>query len=110
MTTAEFIVCRLLHCGEWDIEELFDKLTSSEYFSNAVDELKAQRIELTAESIWFEAIEQALADVFGNVESFDVFFNYMDSHVTLNVSRDEVEDYQQKADKFYELTGFEIEE
>lgn len=89
MTTAEFIVCKLLGCGCYDINTLFDKMTSSEYFSNAVDELKSQNIELTAGSIWYEAINQALADVFGTLDYFELYFNFIDSHVTMNVSTDE---------------------
>ena len=48
MTTSEFIVCELLGCGLLDIEELFGKLTETDYFSNAVEDCKMRGVGVSA--------------------------------------------------------------
>ena len=111
MSTGDFIACQLLGCGEYDLHTLFDTLTDEEYFADAVDELKAQGVDINAATVWNEAIYSALSDVFGDdAEYFELYFNYLDSHVSVDPEKvDEIDDFESKAEEFEEKTGFYIE-
>ena len=109
-STGDFIACQLLGCGEYDLQ-IFDTLTDEEYFANAVDELKAQGVDVNAGTVWQEAIWAALSDVFGDdAEFFELYFNYIDSHVSID-SEDikKIKKFKAKAAEFAEKTGFDIE-
>ena len=110
MTTAEFITCELLGCGQYDIETLFGTLTDGDYFSNAVHSLKENGLELSAGGIWTECIFEAFHDVFGNDVEPDIYFNSIDPLVSLSHEiAGSIEDFTEKASDFYKLTGFEVE-
>lgn len=110
MTTSDFIVCQLLGCGELDIDALFGKLTETDYFSDAVDDCKMNGFEISAGAIWESAIYNAFRDVFGDDVEFDTYFNYIDSHVSVQREVSEgIEDFSEKSYRFEELTGFDVE-
>lgn len=112
MTTAEYIVCILMDCGELDIETMFGTITESDLFSEAVNNLRNMQVPLTASAVWQECIELALYQTFGsevNLELFKIDNNYIGSSVRFLGDKDEIEDFDEKAEKFSELTGFDIQ-
>lgn len=112
MTTEMILACNLLGCGEYDINYLFDRLTDNEELWDALDELKRENIEITAGSLWSEAMSLSIIKIFGDdyYDDFELLFNFIDSHVTLvNNERLNQMDFKEKMEEFEEYTGFEIE-
>ena len=110
MATSEFIVCKLLGCGELDIETMFGTITDNDLFSEALEDLKAFGEFPDANSIWYRAMELAIYIVFGDemLDSFEIDANCMASSVSFLGDTEDVDDFKDKAEKFKEMTGFSI--
>ena len=107
MTTAEFIVCEILGCGQLDIESCFGDMDDS-ILGNAIERCKDEFGTLDAGAIWQIAIEDAAYEVFGDYEAVEPQFNYMASEVELNWDPEEIEDFDSKVEEFEKLTGFSL--
>ena len=109
MTTAEFIVCEILGCGQMDIESCFGNM-DDEIFSNAVRTCKDEFGTLDAGAIWNECIYEASVQAFeDDWELVEPRFNYMASDVAFTGNPDEIEDFERKAAEFADLTGFDLQ-
>ncbi|MBR6401853.1 MAG: hypothetical protein IKS48_00550 [Eubacterium sp.] len=108
MTTAEFIVCELMGCGQMDIESCFGKM-DDDILVNAISRCKDEFGTTDMGAIWQIAIEDAANDVFGDYELVEPQFNYMASDVAFVGDPDEIEDFEAKAEEFANLTGFDLQ-
>lgn len=110
MTTAEFILSNIIGCGELDIESCFGSM-DDEILSNAIDECKNEFGSIDCGAIWQVAIENAAYEVFGDdaLSLVEPQFNYMASDVAFVGNPEEIEDFEEKCNKFAELTGFELQ-
>lgn len=108
MTTAEYIVCELLGCGQLDIEPMFGTMTETGVFADAMEYVNSNDMSKDASSIWYAGIENTLYDVFGDAEGFEPYFNYLDSSVAFTGNPEEIEDFEVKCEEFAKLTGYDI--
>ena len=107
MTTAEFIVCELMGCGQLDIEACFGKMDDN-ILANAISCCKDEFGTTDMGAIWQTAIEDAANDVFGDYELVEPYFNYLDCSVGFVGDPTTIENFEEKCDEFYQLTGQEI--
>ncbi len=107
MTTAEFIVCELMGCGQMDIESCFGTM-DDDILRNAISRCKDEFGTTDMGAIWQIAIEDAGNTVFGDYDFVEPQFNYMASDVAFVGDPDEIEDFEAKAEEFANLTGFEL--
>lgn len=109
MTTAEFIVCNVLGCGELDIETMFGEMTDSGLFYDAYHSLIDNGCHADARTIWSEGIRIAIEKVFGEeyLDDFEIDPNYMACSVAFLGDKDSIIDFDEKVAKFSEMTGFE---
>lgn len=108
MTTAEFLVCELMGCGQYDIESCFGNM-DDDILINAIKRCKDEFGTTDMGAIWQIAIEDAANDVFGDYELVEPQFNYMASDVAFVGNPDEIEDFEAKAEEFANLTGFDLQ-
>ena len=108
MTTAEFLVCELMDCGQNDIESCFGKM-DDDILIEAIKRCKDDFNSTDMGVIWQIAIEDAASKVFGDYEVINPQFNYMASSVEFVGNRDEIEDFESKAEEFNRLTGFALQ-
>lgn len=112
MTYEEIAQC-LLGFQSDDYPYMFEDM-SYDTFEEAVNRVKENGGDLNAESVVYEAISYGLEECFGDVvddvyETFEIRTNYMDSGV--GADEDEmlaIPDFDERNDRFYEMTGFEI--
>lgn len=109
MTTAEYIVCELLGCGQLDIESCFGNMDDS-ILGNAIKRCKDEFGTYDAGAIWQIAIEGAAYKVFGDdaLSLIEPEFNYMASDVAFVGDPEEIEDFDSKVEEFENLTGFAL--
>ena len=107
MTTAEYIVCELLGCGQYDIESCFGSM-DDDILINAIKRCRDEFGTLDAGAIWQTAIEDAAGQVFGEYELVEPQFNYMASDVAFVGNPEEIEDFDSKVEEFEKLTGFSL--
>ena len=115
MTTAEFMLCEIIGCGEYDIKYLFDKM-DDDILSNAIKSCESEMGKLDCGGIWQLAIENSLALAFENEgneidwDDFEIRFNFIDSDVYMNKEdATKYQNFESACDNFYALTGFEIQ-
>lgn len=111
MTTAEFLVCELLACGELDINFMFDRLTDTDFVTKALQDLKDCGAEINANSWWYRAIELAIYQVFGEdkINDFEIFANCLGSYIQFLGKAKKIRGFKSKVAEFEELTGFSIQ-
>ena len=109
MTTAEYIVCKILDCGQYDIESCFGNM-DDDILSNAIDRCKSEFGSIDCGAIWQLAIENAAYEVFGDdaLSLIEPQFNYMASDVAFVGNPEEIEDFDSKVEEFENLTGFSL--
>ena len=109
MTTAEFIVCEILGCGQLDIESCFGNM-DDEILGNAIERCKNEFGTYDAGAIWQTAIEDAAYEAFGDdaLSLIEPQFNYMASDVAFVGNPEEIEDFDSKVEEFENLTGFSL--
>ena len=107
MTTAEFIVCEILGCGQLDIESCFGSM-DDDILINAIKSCKKEFGIYDAGAIWQNAIEDAAYEVFGDdaLSLIEPHFTYMTSDVAFVGNPEEIEDFDSKVEEFENLTGF----
>ena len=105
MTTAEFIVCEILGCGQLDIESCFGDM-NDDILIGAIERCKDEFGTYDAGAIWQIAIEDAAGQVFGDYEVVEPEFNYAASSVSFIGDPEEIEDFDSKVEEFENLTGF----
>ena len=107
MTTAEFIVCEVLGCGQLDIEPCFGGIDDN-ILIDAIKRCKDEFRIYDAGAIWQNAIEDAAYEVFGDdaLSLIKPQFNYMASEVAFVGNPEEIEDFDSKVEEFEILTGF----
>lgn len=111
MTTSEYIVTQILHCGILDIETMFKTITDNDLFYDAFHDLKDNGFNnIDANSIWYRAMELGIYKVFGSdlIDKFEIDANCMASSVNYLGDVDMIEDFEKKVAKFEELTGFPL--
>ena len=107
MEVEEMLCAVLGDCGYADIEPMFGDM-DSDLFYDAVDNLKANGVGLTANDIWYEAIYDAVCRVFGSeyADGFEIYPNCMASTVSVyDDVKAQIEDFDEKVKEFEELTG-----
>ena len=110
MNTTEKLLSAILECGIDDIEPLFKELAGSGYLFDALKVLKDNGVELTDGNLWAECMQVAADDIFGESVPVEIYFNYIDSHVTMQrTTAEKVESLHEKMEDFEKSTGFEIE-
>ena len=107
MTTAEFIVCEILGCGQLDIESCFGNM-DDDILIDAIKTCKDEFGTYDAGAIWQIAIGDAASQVFGDYEVVEPQFNYMASDVAFVGNPEEIEDFDSKVEEFENLTGFSL--
>ena len=110
MTTAEFILCNIIGCGELDIESCFGNMDDS-ILGNAIERCKDEFGTYDVGAIWQTAIEDAAYEAFGDdaLSLIEPEFNYMASDVAFVGDPEEIEDFETKCDTFAKLTGFDLQ-
>ena len=90
MTTAEYITSQTLGCSSPDIETLFGKLSDNDFLSVPRG--------VSARELWLDGIDTAMEDIFGTEVEYDIYFNFIDSHVSVAKETAEcIEDFWEKA-------------
>lgn len=108
MTTAEFLVCELMDCGQNDIESCFGNMDDDILIEAIKDCKEADSIDMGF--VWEIAIKNAAYKVFGDIyELIEPQFNYMASDVAFVGNPNEIEDFESKAEEFERLTGFTLQ-
>lgn len=105
------ILCTILDCGCDDIDYMFDKVASG-LLIDAINDCKSNGWTLSANNILKSVFELAIERTFGEdlLDKFGIHTNCQDSDITFLGNKDEVEDFDDKANNFSEMTGFDIQE
>ena len=105
------MICAILgDCGYADIEPMFGDM-DEDLFYDAVQMVKVNGGELSANGIWYEAIYNAICQVFGDeyVDYFEIYPNCMASSVGVyDGMAKKIKGFKAKAAEFEELTGYSV--
>lgn len=109
MDATELLCAVLGDCGYADIEPMFGDM-DNDLIYDAIDDLKSNGIELTANGIWYNAIDSAICQVFGveYIDGFEIDANCMASGVYVRDGA-KIKGLKKKAIEFEELTGYSLD-
>ena len=106
--TIDEVLEAVLGCGEYDIKNFFDGM-DYDTFNEGLKRSEDEGV-VAADSIWYNAIEYALWECFGeDAEKFEIDANFM----AANIGADEddvrnITNFDVKNENFYNMTGWEV--
>jgi len=103
------MLCIILDCGCDDIPYMFGGV-ASDLLIDAINDNKCNGWTLSANNILKSVFELAVIRTFGEeeLEKFEIHTNCQDSGICFIGNKEDVEDYDDKANNFSEMTGFDI--